>query len=148
MLNITKFDYCYYNIGINALKLNLIHISMAFDKKYIELYLISITSLLNTSNPNTFIHFHILCLNFKFTDMKKIIGLKKINKNVDFIFYNTKQAKYDFGKRGKKEMKGVGNYAKILSPQIVNNTNKILNNFSTINKFVNYFIKDLKLLIL
>ena len=33
--------------------------------------------------------------------MKKIIGLKKINKNVDFTFYNAKQANYDFGKRGK-----------------------------------------------
>ena len=58
--------------------------------------------------------------------MQKIIQLKKINKNVDFTFYNAKQAEYDFGKRGKKEMRGIGNYAKILSPQIVNNTNKIL----------------------
>lgn len=58
--------------------------------------------------------------------MEKIIHLKKINKNVDFTFYNAKQAEYDFGKRGEKEMRGIGNYAKILSPQIVNNTNKIL----------------------
>ena len=89
---------------------------MGFDNEYIELSLITIASLLNTSNSITYIHFHILCLNFKFEDMEKIIQLKKINKNVDFTFYNAKQAEYDFGKRGKKEMRGIGNYAKILSP--------------------------------
>ena len=125
MLNITKLDFYFNNIDINTLKLNHIHISMAFDNKYVELSLISIASLLNTSNPNTYIHFHILCLNFGFKDMEKIIQLKRINKNVDFIFYNAKQAEYDFI-RGKKELRGVGNYAKILSPQIVNNTNKLI----------------------
>ena len=126
LLNITKLDYFYHNIDANTSKLNHIHISMGFDNEYIELSLITIASLLNTSNSITYIHFHILCLNFKFEDMQKIIQLKKINKNVDFTFYNAKQAEYDFGKRGKKEMRGIGNYAKILSPQIVNNTNKIL----------------------
>jgi len=58
--------------------------------------------------------------------MEKIIQLKRINMNVEFIFYNAKQAIYDFGKRGKKEKRGIGNYAKILIPQIVNNTNRIL----------------------
>ena len=52
--------------------------------------------------------------------------LKKINRNVDFVFYNAQQAVYDFGERGKKERRGIGNYARILAPQIVNNTNRIL----------------------
>lgn len=34
--------------------------------------------------------------------------------------------KYDFGERGKKEWRGVGDYARILIAEIVNNTNKII----------------------
>ena len=126
ILNISKLDYYYNDIDINTLNLNHIHLSMAFDNNYIELASISIASILNTSNLDTFIHFHILCLNFNFNDMEKLIKLKSINSNVDFIFYNAKQAEYDFGYRGIKELRGIGNYAKILSPQIVNNTNKII----------------------
>jgi lipopolysaccharide biosynthesis glycosyltransferase len=99
---------------------------MAFDKNYIELSTISIASILNTSNNNTYTHFHILCLDFNFKDKRKIIQLKRINKNVEFTFYNAKQAEYDFGERAKMEWRGVGNYAKILATEIVNNTNKIL----------------------
>lgn len=126
MLNITKLDYYYNNIDIDVSNFNHIHLSMGFDKNYIYLSLISIASILNTSSVDTYIHFHILCLNFKFEDMKKIIQLKRINKNVEFIFYNAKQAEYDFKERGKKEERGVGDYTRILAPQIVNNTNKIL----------------------
>jgi lipopolysaccharide biosynthesis glycosyltransferase len=42
------------------------------------------------------------------------------------VFYNGKQVEYDFGERGKKEWRGVGDYARILIPEIVNNTNKII----------------------
>lgn len=98
---------------------------MAFDKNYSDLALISIASVLNTSSPYTYIHFHILGLNFGFEEIKKIISLRKINNKVEFIFYNAKQAEYDF-KRAENERRGFGNYAKILCPQIVNNTNKIL----------------------
>ena len=126
MLNITKLDYFYNGTDVDTIKLNHIHVGMALDKKNFELSLISIASLLNKSHPITFIHFHILCLDLKFKEMTNIINLKKINKNIDFIFYNAKQAKYDFGERGSKEMRGVGNYAKILCPEIVNSTDKIL----------------------
>ena len=126
MLNITKLDYYYNNISIDVSNYNHIHLSMGFDKNYLYLSLISIASVLNTSSIDTYIHFHILCLNFKFKDMKKIIQLKRINKNVEFIFYNAKQAEYDFEERGKKEWRGVGDYTRILAPEIVNNTNKIL----------------------
>ena len=127
MLNITKLDYYYYNrdSDINILNLNHIHLSMGFDKNYSDLSLISIASILNTSSINTYIHFHILGLNFGYDEIKKIIALKKINKNVEFIFYNAKQVEYDFD-FAINERRGAGNFARLLSPQIINNTNKIL----------------------
>jgi lipopolysaccharide biosynthesis glycosyltransferase len=51
--------------------------------------------------------------------------LKKINSRVSFVFYNGKQAEYDFI-RGLKERRGIGDYSRLLIPEIVNNTNKIL----------------------
>ena len=122
MLNITKLDYYYNNIDINTINFNHIHLAMDL----IELSVISIASILNTSNTDTYIHFHILALNFTFDYMKKIIQLKRINKNVEFVFYNSKQAEYDFQELSKSELKEVKYYIKLLIPEIVNNTNKIL----------------------
>jgi len=62
------------------------------------LSLITIASILNTTNSDTFIHFHIVLIGAKFEDMKPIIDLKEIYENVDFIFYNGKQVEYDFSK--------------------------------------------------
>ena len=128
MLNITKFD-CYYFLkkknDLSIFELNHIHISMAFDKNYSDLSLISIASILNSSSSSTYIHYHILGLNFGFQEIKKIIDLRIINKNVEFIFYNAKQIEYDFADR-KNDKRGLGNIARILIPQIINNTNKIL----------------------
>ena len=126
MLNITKLDYHYKNKKVKSKCLNHIHISMGFDNYYLDLSTISIMSIINTSNTNTFIHFHFLCLNLKFKDMKKIIQLKRKNKNIDYVFYNSQQLEYDFGKRAKHESRGLSNYARLLAPQIVNNTNRIL----------------------
>ena len=123
MLNITKLDYYYYNIDINTLNLNHIHLAMGFDKNNIILSTVSIASILNTSSQDTYIHFHILALNFKFKYMKKIIQLKRINKNVDFVFYNAKQVEYDFLRNNYTQL---NDYIRILAPKIVNNTNKIL----------------------
>ena len=127
MLNITKLDYYYLKKEeiINPLIHNHIHISMAFDKNYTDLSLISIASILNTSSTNTYIHIHILGLNFGLEEIKKITYLKNINNKVEFIFYNAKQVEYDF-EQGKMEGREFGIFAKILSPQIINNTNKIL----------------------
>ena len=80
---------------------------------------------MNTSSSDTYIHFHISALNFTFSEIKAIIDLRKINNKVDFVFYNAKQVEYDF-ERAKNERRGFGNYAKILSPQIINNTNKVI----------------------
>jgi hypothetical protein len=128
MLNITKLEYFYFNSNknlINIFNLNNIHLAMSFDEKVSDLSSVSIASVLNTSNLDTYIHFHILGFNLTFNEIKKIIDLRKINNKVEFIFYNSKQAEYDF-LQGKKERRGFGNFAKILIPQIVNNTNKIL----------------------
>jgi len=85
-------------------------------------------SLLNTSNPDTYIHFHLLLINnIEYKDLKPIIDLKKINKNVEFVFYNGKQSEYDFGEKGRKNWRGVGDYSRLTLCEIVNNTNKILN---------------------
>ena len=99
---------------------------MAFDVNFILLSSISIVSILNNSNSDTFIHFHIILIGAKFEDMKPIIELREIYENVDFIFYNGKQVEYDFSVFGNKEGRGIGDYAKFLIPEIVNNTNKII----------------------
>ena len=126
MLNITKFDYFFNNTDIDTKNLNHIHLAMGMDNNYVEVSLISIASILNTSSPDTFIHLHIMSLNFRYKDMEKIIQLKRINNKIDFIFYNPKQAEYDFEKKVKNYFKGVGDYLRILAPEIVNNTNRIL----------------------
>jgi len=126
ILNITKLDYYYNGILKDTSKLNHIHISMGFDANFIELSSIAIASVLNTSNPNTYIHLHIMAINFSFMHIKKIIKLKRFHDNVDFIFYNSIQAEYDFGDRAKKEYRGIGDYTRILAPEIVNNTDRIL----------------------
>ena len=126
MLNITKLDYYYNNTDTNTLNYNHIHLSMSFDKNYTELSTISIASILNTSSPDTYIHLHILGFNFDYETMEKIIQLKRINKNVEFVFYNGKQAEYDFGEKISNDTRQIADYGKILAPQIVNNTNRIL----------------------
>ena len=125
MLNITKLEFYYYNQNLNTENLNHIHLSMAFDKNYILLSSISIVSILNTSSSDTFINFHIILNNCSYEDIKPIIKLGKINQQTSFIFYNGKQAEYDFGGYGTKEQRGVGDYTKFLIPEIVNNTNRI-----------------------
>ena len=58
--------------------------------------------------------------------MEKIIQLKRINNKIDFIFYCPKQVEYDFEKKIINYTKGVGDYSRILAPEIVNNNNKLL----------------------
>jgi len=127
MLNITKLEFYYFKkkSKLDIFNLNNIHISMAFDKDYSDLALVSIVSILNTSNSDTFIHFHILGLNFGFEEIEKIIKLRKINNQIEFIFYNCKQVEYDFD-IAQKERRGPANFARLLSPEIINNTNKVL----------------------
>lgn len=125
MLNITLLDLYYWNNIEDRSKFNHIHVSIGTDENFSLLSLITIASLLNNSSPDTFIHVHAILLNCAFEDIKKMYKLKSINKNVEFIFYNSKQAEYDFS-RGKKERRGIGDYTRVLAPEIVNNTNRIL----------------------
>ena len=125
MLNITLLDLYYGNNIEDRSKFNHIHVSIGTDENFALLSLITIASLLNNSSPDTFIHVHAILLNCAFEDIKKMYKLKSINKNVEFIFYNSKQAEYDFS-RGKKERRGIGDYTRVLAPEIVNNTNRIL----------------------
>ena len=93
---------------------------MSFDKNYVLISLISIASILNTSSIDTYIHFHIILNNCSYDDIKIIISLKeKINKNVDFVFYNGKQVENDFGNRNKKKHRGVGEYSRLLIPELL-----------------------------
>ena len=126
MLNITLLNYYYYNISIDKSNFNHIHLAMCFDANYIILSKISIASILNTSSSDTFIHFHFALNRCKYSDIKSIIELNKINKNIEFIFYNGKQAEYDFRNNAKKGFRGIGDYTRVLLPQIVNNTNRLL----------------------
>ena len=126
ILNITKLDYFYNKIEINTKDLNHIHLTIGLDNKYIPLTLIALASILYTSKFDTYIHLHIMEYNFTFDDMKKFIELKKINKNIEFIFYTTKQAEYDFFEKSKGYHRGLGDYARLLAPQIINNTDKVL----------------------
>ena len=127
MLNITKLDNIFYgNNNKNYLDFNHIHLSMGHDANYIIQSLVSTASILNTTNSETFIHFHFILLDAKFEDMKLIIDLKKIYNNIEFIFYNGKQAEYDFSTFKDGMNRGIGDYTKFLIPQIVNNTNKII----------------------
>ena len=111
---------------INNSKLKHIHLSMSFDNNYALLSYVSIASILNTSNIDTYIHFHFILNNCTYENIKPIIDLKKINKNIDLVFYNGIQAEYDFGNRPKIEKRGIGEYARLLIPQIINNTNKVI----------------------
>ena len=69
---------------------------------------LQIASLLNNSDSETFIHLHLILTNCSYENIKPIINLKKINKNVEFILYNGKQAEYDFGRRADGERRGLG----------------------------------------
>ena len=123
MLNITKLDYFYNGNELDSSNMNHIHLSMSLNKNNILFSSISIASILNTSSLDTYIHFHMIINNCTFNNIKTIIDLKKINNNVEFVFYNGKQAELDFGGKYKDE---INDYSRILSPEIVNNTNKIL----------------------
>ena len=78
---------------------------MGMNGNYVLLSLMSLSSLLKNSSPDTFIQIHILLINFSYQDIKRIYSLNHINPNVEFIFYNAKQTEYDFSRR-KGEFRG------------------------------------------
>ena len=126
MLNISLLNHYFNNINIDNSNFNHIHLAMAFDANYILLSKITIASILNTSSPNTFIHFHFGLNSCNYTNIKSLLELKSINKNINFIFYKGIQAEYDFKNKARKGFRGIGEFTRILLPEIVNNTNRII----------------------
>ena len=127
MLNMSLLNIYYFNNVTDRSDFNHIHVCMGMNAKIVFLSLVSMCSLFNNSSPDTFIHMHVLLVNCTFEHIQIIYGLQHINKNVEFIFYNAKQVEYDFP-RGKNESKGrgFGDYTRLLAPQIVNNTNRLI----------------------
>jgi len=101
---------------------------MSFNNDYYLLSSITIASLLENAANNSFIHIHIIAVdNFIYPTMKKLNSLKyKINNNCEFIFYNGKEAEDDFGLHTKKEERGLGEYARLLSLKIINDTDRVI----------------------
>ena len=122
-------DQHFYGIEQNNSDMNHIHILFAFNNNYYLLASVTITSILKTANSNSYIHIHIIASKgFKFKTMKKLNSLKsKINNHTEFIFYDGNKAEKDFGSNIKYQTYGVGEYAKLLGPILVNkNINRII----------------------
>ena len=120
-LSFDKLDELYFGIKLNYSKYDNIHILFAFNNEYHLLASVTITTILKNANKNTYIHIHIIAADgFLYQTMKKLNTLKKkINKNVEFIFYDGIKAEIDFGSQIREELFGVGEYAKLLGPVLV-----------------------------
>ena len=120
-LSFNELDQKLFGTKINYSKFNNIHIGMSFNNDYYLLTTVTIASLFKNAAPDTYIHVYII----ETGDMvhetrKKLLSLKaKINNNTEFIFYNGSRAINDFGPQIIKECYGVGEYARLLSPEIV-----------------------------
>ena len=101
---------------------------MSFNNDYYLLSSVTIASILKNANNSSFIHIHIISVdNFTYLTMKKLNSLKyKINKNSEFIFYNGKEAENVFGMQTKKELRGIGEYARLLSLKLINSTDRLI----------------------
>ena len=123
-----KLEEMMYGKKTDYSKFNNIHIAMSFDNDYYLLSSVTIASLLKNANESTYIHLHIIAVeNFLYTTMKKLSSLKyKINNNSEFIFHNGSKAEIHFGFQIKSEPYGVGEYARLLSPDLINDVDRIL----------------------
>ena len=127
-LSFNKLDEIIYGNKTDYSKFNNIHIAMSFDNDYYLLSSVTIASLLTNADNNTYIHLHIIAVeNFLYSTMKALTSLKyKINNNSEFIFHNGSKAEIDFGFQIKSEPYGVGEYARLFSPHLINDTDRIL----------------------
>ena len=127
-LSFNKLDEMAYRKKIDYSKFNNIHIAMSFDNNYYLLSSITISSLLKNAAKSTYIHIHIIAVqNFLYETMKKLNSLKyKINNNSEFIFYNGSKAVDDFGQHIKFEIYGVGEFARMMAPELIKDTDRIL----------------------
>lgn len=127
-LNFNKLDEIYYGTRIDYSKFNHIHISMSFNNDYYLLSSVTISNILENASNSSFIHIHIISVdNFIYSTMKKLNSLKnKINNNSEFIFYNGQEAEEDFGLQTKSELRGMGEYARLLSLKLINSTDRVI----------------------
>ena len=127
-LNFNKLDEIYYGTSINYSKFNHIHISMSFNDDYSLLSSVTISSILENASNSSFIHIHIIAVdNFIYPTMKKLNSLKyKINNNSEFIFYNGQEAEEAFGLQTINEIRGMGEYARLLSLKLINSTDTLI----------------------
>ena len=127
-LNFNKLDEIYYGTSINYSKFNHIHISMSFNDDYSLLSSVTISSILENASNSSFIHIHIIAVdNFIYPTMKKLNSLKyKINNNSEFIFYNGQEAEEAFGLQTINEIRGMGEYARLLSLKLINSTDRLI----------------------
>ena len=94
---------------------------MSFDNNYYLLSSVAIGSILKNSYNNTFIHFHIIQADhFTEETKKKLYSLSyKINNNSEFIFYDGTKILSDFGEDIKNYYYGIGEYGRLLAPDLV-----------------------------
>ena len=120
--NFNKIETGFKNAKIDYSKYNNIHIGMSFNNDYYLLVTVTIASILKNMDKNTFAHIHIIeAGDFVPETRKKLSSLKdKINKNCEFNFYNGSGAMDDFGKEIKNQTYGVGEYARLMAPDLVN----------------------------
>jgi lipopolysaccharide biosynthesis glycosyltransferase len=127
-LNFNQLDEIYNGTSIEYSKFNHIHISMSFNNDYFLLSSVTIASILENASNSSFIHIHIIAVdNFIYPTMKKLNSLKyKINNNSEFIFYNGQEAEEAFGLQTIKEVRGIGEYARLLSLKLINSTDRVI----------------------
>ena len=127
-LSFNKLEEITFRKKIDYSKFNNIHIAMSFDNNYYLLSSITIASLLKNAAKSTYIHIHIIAVqNFHYETMKKLNSLKyKINNNSEFIFYNGSKVVDDFGQHIKFEQYGEGEYARMMAPELIKDTDRIL----------------------
>ena len=127
-LNFNEIERGFKKIKIDYSKYNNIHIGMSFNNDYYLLVTVTIASILKNMDKNTYAHIHIIeAGDFIHETRIKLSFLKyKINKNSEFIFYNGIGAMDDFGKEIKNQTFGVGEYARLMAPDLTDSDRIII----------------------
>ena len=124
-INFNKLNELYNNIKQQSLSNKKeVHITLCFNEAYHLLASVTIASILKNANSDTYIYFHIIALNnLSGKIMKKIFSLReKINFKSEFIFYNGEQAEIDFKEGALSSERGIIDYARLLIPELVDNS--------------------------
>ena len=107
-------------------KKNEINIGIQLDPKYILRVMMTLSSIIDSQNPETKLRFHFaVVLSFNVEHMLKIYSLReRIRDDVEFNFYNAKKAEIDLRN---VNTKGPGAVAKLLLPNLLpKNVDKLI----------------------